>query len=181
MHTGIRVAQGGSTNGWWTVPETRGRSRAAGALRDVFIDFQVFVMMAVTETLYRSDNHLRIEFADAFPGETHAVERTRAEIFNQYIRFADQLFQHFLAFRLLGVEGQRFLVAVQHREIQCVDAGDVTQLGTRDVARTRPLDLDHVGAEPGQQLRASRTSLHMGEIDDLNAFKWFAHVDNFLL
>jgi hypothetical protein len=34
----------------------------------------------------------------------------------------------------------------------------------------RTLDLDHIGAEPGQHLRAGRTRLIVRKIDDANAF-----------
>ena len=34
----------------------------------------------------------------------------------------------------------------------------------------RALNLDAVGAEPGQQLRAGRAGLDVGEIEDANAF-----------
>ena len=44
---------------------------------------------------------------------------------------------------------------VEHREIEAVDVRDVAQLPARDVALAGPLDLDHVGAEPGQKLRAA--------------------------
>jgi hypothetical protein len=72
-----------------------------------------------------------------------------------------------------GVQRQRTLVAVQHGEVQRVDIGDVTQLGAGDVAGTGTLDLDHVSAEPGQQLGTSRTGLNVGEVDDLDAFERF--------
>jgi hypothetical protein len=62
---------------------------------------------------------------------------------------------------------------VQHREIQAVHIGNVLQLLARSIAHARPLDLDHVGAEPSQQLRAGRTRLDVGEVEDLDAFEGF--------
>src|SRR5262249_11731173 len=47
----------------------------------------------------------------------------------------------------------------------------------RPVAMRRALDLDHIGAEPGQHLRAGRTRLIVSEIDDANAFESLAHID----
>jgi hypothetical protein len=57
---------------------------------------------------------------------------------------------------------------VEHGEVERIDAGDVTQLPARRIAFARPLDLDHIGAEPGQQLRAGRTRLHVGEVEHLD-------------
>ena len=37
--------------------------------------------------------------------------------------------------------------------------------------RPRVLDLDHLGAEPGQRLGAGRARLELGEIDDPDAFE----------
>ena len=63
----------------------------------------------------------------------------------------------------------RALVVVQHREVEAVHAGDVAQLAARGVAFAGALDLDHVGAEPCQQLRAGRARLHVREIENADA------------
>src|SRR5262249_388155 len=39
------------------------------------------------------------------------------------------------------------------------------------IARTRVLDLDHVGAHPGERLGAGRTRFELGEVEDLHAGK----------
>src|SRR5260370_23078440 len=76
---------------------------------------------------------------------------------------------------MLGVDGDRALVVVQHGEIEAVDIGDVAQLAARDVADARPLHFDHIGAEPGEKLRAGRPRLHMGEIQDSDAVECLTH------
>ena len=81
----------------------------------------------------------------------------------------------FLPFGVLGVERDRALVVVQHREVEAVHVRDVAQLAARDVAGARALDLDHVGAEPGEQLRARRPRLHVREVQDLDAVQCLAH------
>src|SRR6185437_8808421 len=53
--------------------------------------------------------------------------------------------------------------------------GNVAQLAARDVTGARPLHLDHVGAEPRQQLSAGRARLHVGEIEDFYAVESLAH------
>jgi len=98
---------------------------------------------------------------DFFPGETHAVEHARTEILHQHVAALDQRGQDFLALRILGVERDGALVVVEHREIQAVDIRNVLQLSARDIADAGALDLDHVSTEPGQQLRAGRSGLHV--------------------
>src|SRR5262249_25938892 len=51
---------------------------------------------------------------------------------------------------------------------------DVAQLAARDVADAGPLDLDHVGAHIGEQLRAGRARLDVGEIEDAHAVERLA-------
>jgi hypothetical protein len=162
-------------------PPAGGRGGAAGALGHVLVDLQVFVVVAVGEALDRGQDHLRVEFLDTLPGEAHAVQRAGAEVLDHHVGFADHLFQHFLALRLLGVQRQRLLVAVEHGEVQGVHVRDVLQLGAGDVAGAGTLDLDHVGAEPGQQLGAGGTGLHVGEVDDLDAVEGFVHGALFLV
>src|SRR5437867_116580 len=76
---------------------------------------------------------------------------------------------------------QRPLVAVEHREIQRVQTGDVTQLITRDVSNAYPLDFQYIGAEPRQQLRTCWSSLHAGEVDNFDSFKWQLHDQTLLI
>ncbi len=63
----------------------------------------------------------------------------------------------------------RALVVVQHREVEAVRIGNVAQLSARCITFTGSLYLDHVGTEPGEQLRAGRSGLDVGEIKDANA------------
>ncbi len=176
VHAGVAVAQRCGRHRGGAVPETRRRRCAACALRHVLVHLQVVVVVTVREALHRGHDQLRVEFIQTFPREAHAVEGARAEVLYQHVRFTHQLFEHFLAFLRLRVQRQRALVAVEHREVQGIGVGDVAQLATRDVARTRALHLDHVSAEPGQQLGTSRAGLHVREVDDLDSFEGFAHV-----
>ena len=168
MQAGAAVADLRAGDQRRTFAETRGRSRAAGALRDVLIDLAVFVGTGA-EALHRRDDHARVELVDVLPGQTHAVERARREILDQHVALLDQLIEHALALRMLGVDGDRALVVVEHREVERIRALHVDQLAAGDIADARTLDLDHVGAEPGQKLRAGRARLHMREIEDAHA------------
>ena len=79
-----------------------------------------------------------------------------------------------LPFGMLGIDGDRALVAVEHGEVERVGALDVAQLAAGDVADARPLDLDAVGAHVAEQLRAGRPRLHVGEVEHLDAVERLA-------
>src|ERR1700728_3875603 len=156
------------------VAESGGRRGAAGALRDVLIDLAILKRTG-TEALDRGHDQFRIDALDLLPGKPHSIEHAGADIFHQHVAAPDQRGPHFLALRVLGVERDRALVVIEHGEIQAVDIGDVLQLAAGDVADAGPLDLDHVGAEPRQQLRAGRARLDVGEIENANALQRLGH------
>ena len=103
------------------VAEAGGRGRAAGALRDVLVDLAVLVWPGA-EALDRGDDHARIELVDVLPGEAHAVERAGREILHQHVALLDQRVEDALALRVLGVDRDRALVVVEHREVERVRA-----------------------------------------------------------
>ena len=168
VQAGARVAnlragyQGGA------VVKAGGRGCTACALRHVFIDLAVFVF-ARAEALHGGHDHAGIEFLDALPGEAHAVQRARCKVFHQHVAGLDQPVQYFFALGVFGIDRDRALVVVQHGEVQAVHAGNVAQLATGGVAFTGFFHLDHVSAKPGQQLRAGRPGLDVGEVKNANA------------
>src|SRR3546814_103416 len=161
------------------VAEAGGRGGAAGALGDVLVDLAVLIG-AGAEALDRGIDHARVDLVHLLPAEAHAVERAGGEVLDQHVAGLDQLAQHFLALLALGVERDGALVVVEHGEVEAVDIGNVAELAAGGVADARPLDLDHVGPEPGQELRAGRTGLHVGEIQDADTFERFHCVHLFL-
>ncbi len=158
------------------IAEAGGRGRAAGALRHVLVDLAVLVGTGA-EALHRGHDHARIELVDMLEGEPHAVERAGREILDQHVAQLDQPVEDFLALGMLAVDGDRALIAVEHGEVEAVGAFHVAQLPARDVAHARPLDLDAVGAHIAEQLRAGRSRLHMGEIEDVHAVEREAGLD----
>ena len=173
MQAGAEVADLRAGHQRHAVMEAGGRGRTAGALRHVLVDLAVLVG-AGAEALHRGHDHARVERVDVLPGESHAVERAGREVLDQHVAGLHQALQHLHALLALGVERDRALVVVEHGEIEAVGARHVLQLAARDVAGARPLDLDHVGAEPGQQLRAGRARLDVREIEDLHAVQRLA-------
>ena len=96
--------------------------------------------------------------AQALVADAEAVEHPGAEGLEQHVGVAHQAQQHLAAPLVLEVDADRALVAVQGQEQRRAGA----RLGAL-VVRRRPahvvaqagvLDLDHVGAEVGQQQRA---------------------------
>src|SRR6202165_5808184 len=174
MQTGAAVADLCAGHERRSLSQAGGGCRSAGALRDVLVHLAIFVRTG-TESLDRGDDHPRVERLDVFPGKPHAIERAGREILDQHVAFLDQRFEHLLAFGMLGIDGDRTLVVVEHREIKAVHARNVAQLAARNVTLAGPLDLDHVRAQPRQQLRTRRTRLHMREIEDLNTVQCLAH------
>ena len=153
--------------------EAGGGGGAAGALGDVLVDLAVLVG-AGAEALDRGHDHARVELVDVLPGEPHAVERAGREVLHQHVAMLDQALDDLLALGMLGIDRDRALVAVEHREIEAVGPFHVTQLTARNVADARPLDLDHVGAHIAEQLGAGRAGLHVREVEDAHAVERLA-------
>src|SRR5262249_33444148 len=87
----------------WAFADARGGRRTAGALRDVLIDLAVLIRTG-TEAFHRGHDHARIELVHMLPGETHAVEGSRREIFHQHVAGLHQPLDDLLAPGVLGVD-----------------------------------------------------------------------------
>jgi hypothetical protein len=55
---------------------------------------------------------------------------------------------------------------IKYGEVKAVDVGYVAELAARDIVLARPLSLDHIGTQQGQELGAGWTRLHVGEIEN---------------
>ena len=148
-----------------TVAKSGGRCRTARTLSDVLVDLAVFVRSGA-EAFDRGNDHARIELVNVLEGEPHAVERAGREILHQHVAFLHQPVEDFLALRMLAVDRDRALAAIEHGEIETVGAFHVAKLAARDVADAGPFHLDDVGAHEGEQLGAGRPRLHVREIED---------------
>ena len=132
-------------------------------MRDILVDLAVLIRTRA-EALDRGNDHARIELIDMLPSKPHAVERARRKILHQDVALLDQPFENFFALGMLGIDGDRSLAAVKHREIEAVGALHVAQLSARDVAHAGTLNLNDVGAHIGEELGASGPGLHMREV-----------------
>jgi hypothetical protein len=143
-------------------------------LRDVLIRLALAIG-AGAEALDRGVDDARVQFAEALPGETLAVEDAGAEILQYHVAPAHQFLDDLSALRRLQIYRDAALVRIEHREVEAVGARHIAQLAARDVAAPGHLDLDHVGAHPGEELRRRRPRLDMAEIENADAFQSFAH------
>src|SRR6185295_8998365 len=173
MEAGARVADLRARDERRPFAEAGGGCRAAGTLRNILVDLAVLVGTGA-EALHRRYDHARIGLVDVVPGQPHAVERTGSEILHQHVAMLDQPLEDFLALGMLGVDRDRALVAVQHREVERVRPLHVAQLPARDVADAGTLDLDAVGTHVGKKLGARRTGLDVGEVENLDAVERLA-------
>ena len=155
-----------------TVGHAGGAHRAAHGLRDVLVGLEIGVRPARSEALDRAQHDLRVDLADLLPRKAEAVEHARSEILHDDVALLEEVDEHLLALGRLHVHGDRALVAVEHREVKAVGLRHVAQLAARRVS-LRILELDHVGAHPGEQLRAGWPSLDVRHVEDAYAFQSF--------
>jgi hypothetical protein len=88
-----------------------------------------------------------------------------AVILDQDVGGADEAAQDVGAFRLLQIDDEAFLVAVDAEEIVAL-AGDEGRKVPRLVAEAGRLDLQHFGAEIAEALGAERAGQDAGQVDD---------------
>src|SRR4029077_794723 len=97
------------------------------------------------------------------------------EIVHENVGRADALDQRLALGLVAEIAGDRRLAAVERDEAQGV-ALDERWPPLAGIVAFRPLDLDHVGAEKGQDLPAVGTGQVLAELDDLDAGERFAHL-----
>jgi hypothetical protein len=145
---------------------------AAHRLGDVFIGLEIRIRPGRTESLDRTHHDARIDFVNLLPCEAETVEHARTKVFHDDVALLDQFLKDLFALGILHVHRDRALVAVQHGEVQAVGIRHIAQLPARRITLRR-LELDHVRAHPGQQLRTGRPRLHMGHVEDAHVFQCF--------
>ena len=126
----------------------------------------------------RADGHVsldggvdqpRVDLAERFVAEPEAIERARPEVLHQHVRLGDHLPEQILAGVGLEIERQAALVGVQDQEEQAVTVLLVAQVRPRNVAARWLLELDHVGPEEAENLRAGGPRLVVRHVDDADA------------
>jgi hypothetical protein len=114
---------------------------------------------------------LRIDDARIDPGhlvvpEPETLDDARSEVLHEYVAVLDQAAQQRLAALVLQIARHAPFVGVEEHEVVRVDAGLVGRGMTSLLAMERLFDLDHVGAEPCEGLRARRAGFELREVDN---------------
>ena len=118
------------------------------------------------EALQRAVDQPRIDLLQMLGPQPALAHRARREVLDHHVGRLQQLHQHRPALGRVGIEREALLVAVEVAEEAAAEA---LQLA-RAVAVDR-LDLDHLGAEVGQDHAAGRTEDGVGELDDADALE----------
>src|SRR5713101_7816672 len=133
-----RIADLCACAGWRAVLEAGRAHRTAHRLRDRLVSLAVEIL-AGAEALDRSVDDARVDLANALPREALAIQYARPEVLDHDIGALNQFGQDLPALLGLEVEREAPLVAVEHREVEAVDARDVAELGARRPGRRQPL------------------------------------------
>ena len=175
VHAGAGIADGGPGVGRRVVGEAGDAHRPAHGLRDGLEGLVAGVRPVAAEALDGAVDEAGIDLGEHVVAEAEPVQRARREILDQHVHFRDQLPEQRLAVPGLEVERQALLVGVQHQEEQPVLARYVGHGPAGGLAPARLLQLDDLGAEPGQHLRAGGARLVVGHVDDPDAVQGRAH------
>ena len=170
VHAGAAVADRRPVVGRRAVRKPRHAHGAAHGLRDGLEALEVGVGAVGAEALDGGIDQPRIDFLQLLPAKPHPVERARSEILDQHVGAGDQFAEQLLALVGLEVEGQAALVGVEDEEEQLVIV-----LGAGDIAAFGLLELDHVGPEKRQHLRARRARLVVRHVDDTETGECLVH------
>ena len=123
----------------------------------------------VTEAADRAVHEPRVDLRQRLVTEAELVEHADAEVLHDHVGVADQFAQRVPVGLLLEVEHDAALRAVDAGEVAAVVMLGVALRERAAVAgevALRRFDLDHVGAEVGEQHRAERAGQRGGEVDD---------------
>ncbi len=154
---------------------------AAHALRHQVIAGARRIGAGLAEAGDRAIDQTRVVGREAFIVEAELLEPADLEVLEQHVGARRELLDDALAFRRLEVELDRALAAIGAMEIGraqmaavgCRYEGRAPR--TRVVAGTLALDLDHVGAEVGEDLPRPRPRQNAGKLEDTHTAKGTRH------
>jgi hypothetical protein len=116
-----------------------------------------------------------VDLAHRLVADAEAVEDTGAKRLEHDVGFAHRAQERLAPHVALEVQANRALAAVQRQEERglrrVLDAVVERRPGAQVVAHSRVLDLDHVGAEVGEQQRAEAAGEQAAEVEDADAFE----------
>ena len=123
------------------------------------------------EALDLAIDDARVDLLDQFVVQAKALDRPWRHVLGHDVGLLDHLLDDLESLRRFQVQRYRLLVDVELVEVPRVVIGLAGAQPASGIAPPRVLDLDHLGAEPGQYLGRGCTRLELGEIDDLDALQ----------
>jgi hypothetical protein len=108
----------------------------------------------------RDVDEARVELRERLLAEAEPLHRAGLEVLAEDVGAGDELEHDLAAARILGVDGDALLVAVEEGEEARAGAHELPRV----VAAER-LDLDHLGAEVAEDDPAGRPHHHVRELD----------------
>src|SRR6516165_2140474 len=121
------------------------------------------------EALDLAINDTRVDLLDRFVVQAKALDRPWCHVFGDDVGLLDHLLDDLESPWRFQVQRYRLLIDVELVEVPRVVVGLAGPQPASGIAPPRVLDLDHLGAEPGQYLGRGRTRLELGKIHHLDA------------
>src|ERR1700687_2801460 len=120
------------------------------------------------ESADRADDELRLERFQTLVAQTEAIHDTRTEVLEHHIALHGELEENLAPFFRARVECDAALVAIDREKVMAL-AVDERRYGARLIAAADLFDLDHFGAEIGQDQRAERACEHARQVQNAHA------------
>ena len=166
-------------------PQRRGRlvaghaHDAREALDDLVVGRVELERTVLPEPGDRAIDDVMLDLPERRIAQAEPVHDAGPEILHHHVGGGDEPAERRLApLRALEIDGDRALAGVLRQERRAhadpIEIGIGAEL-TREIARARHLDLDHVGAELGELIAAEGAGEHVGEIEDARAGQKSAH------
>src|SRR5262245_45253758 len=102
-------------------------------------------------------------------GEAEPFNYAGREILGKDVGLSDEIAQQLLAARALQIQRNRFLVRIEHHEVVAVRILPIRGRAASLLSADRILDLDDLGAEPGERLGDGGARLELREVNHLDA------------
>ena len=156
-----------------TVGLTRDRRHAGVALGDQVETGKLCLGAGAAERGDRRIHQRRVGGTELVGSQAPTVEYAVPEVLDEDVARPGQL-GHQLASGLgRKIDGDAALATILLHEVRAVAVDDHRQPSGRVTARRR-LDLDHIGAEPGEQQGAGRAGEILGEVEHADAVEHLA-------
>src|SRR5215510_4973035 len=168
VHAGAAVADVGAAQHGLAVGKARDAHHAARGLRDHVEALVLVIRPREAEALEPGHDDARIGGAERLPPEAQPLHEAWSEVLDDHIRALCHLEKQRAAVGVLEIDGDAALVGVEEEEEHCVEPRHLRPVATRLLAPDG-LDLDHVGAEPAQELGAGGARFELRQIQDADA------------